>query len=68
MQKKEQDGVKKKSKPSKANYASLTEEESLDLLAELIGNRIIEQLLYDINEKSTCQPTNNGDGKKREAA
>jgi hypothetical protein len=68
MQKKAQDGVKKKTKPSKANYAALTEAESLELLAELIANRIIEQLLYEIHEKSTCQPTNNGDGKKREAA
>jgi len=68
MQKKAQDGVKKKTKPSKTSYAALTEAESLELLAELIANRIIEQLLYEVHEKSTCQSTNNGDGKKREAA
>jgi len=68
MQKKIADGLKNKRQPSKNKYAEFNEEDSIELLAEIIANRIINKLLYHEKWESTIEPHATGDGKKREAA
>jgi DNA primase large subunit len=62
------DGGSNENRPSKNNYVELNDEESIELLAEIIANRIIEKLLYDENEQSPIKPSATRSGKERKAA
>ena len=50
------------------NCHELNEEQSIDLLAEIIANRIIDKLLYDEKYEAAIEPDVATIGKKRKAA
>jgi len=55
-------------RPSVNKYAELNEEESIELLAEIIANRIIEKILNDENSQPTIEQTNSTGSQKGKAA
>jgi|GEM_PF-3516479 len=68
MQNKAAGGKKIIKKPSINNHVELNEAESIELLAEIIANRIIEKILYDENDQSSVELPITRSSKKREAA
>ena len=58
---------KNKKRPSVNKYAELKEEESIELLAEIIANLIIEKILNDENSQPTIEQTNSTGSQKGKA-
>jgi hypothetical protein len=68
MQHNAADGIKKNKKPSKQQYVELNETQSIELLAEIIANRIIEKIKYNDNNQPALEQLVTAGCKKREAA
>ncbi len=58
---------KNKKRPSVKKYAELNEDETIELLAEIIANRIIEKILDDENTQPTIEQINSTGSQKGKA-